>query len=113
MEKKLLELLNYDVLVDRTTYTKVYFDLRVLSGGDMSLPPLSRDDAEMLEARGAHVNTQLIDVKERWAAKTGWYGYVHGISIVHSFPYLAPYLSRYACLSRLYARPQATQTKAS
>jgi hypothetical protein len=69
MERRLLELLHYDVHVKRATYMDIYFELRSLSGFDLALQPLSRDDAERLEERGAHVNAQLMPTKARLSAK--------------------------------------------
>ena len=43
--------------------------VRSLSGFDLALQPLSRDDAERLEERGAHANAQLMPTKARLSAK--------------------------------------------
>jgi len=91
LEKLFLEKLHYDVHVDRSTYTQVYFELHALctggggggkggrggkkdgagvgKGDDAMVQPITEKHAALLMARSRRLQSELDDARGTWAAQ--------------------------------------------
>jgi hypothetical protein len=80
LEKLFLEKLHYDVHVDRSTYTQVYFELHALcdkggrggkdgAGGGTAMVPITEKHAALLMARSRRLQSELDDARGTWAAQ--------------------------------------------
>lgn len=76
LEKKFLELIQYNVTVKSNLYAKYYFELRALfknNENEFPLTPLDKRDAQRLElsSRTYKEKFENIDVKERLSSTFG------------------------------------------